>query len=116
MPTRDTLFVLTPGFEDKGATWFCPFSAQVVGFLTYYPQVKATLDVREMPFPRPRTGLVELVGEANQSMPCLVLADGPAPAAVDNVTIGEHAGHRFVSKTIEILRYLAKTRGVPLPH
>jgi DUF3088 family protein len=112
---RDTLFVLTPGFEDKGQTWFCPFSAQVIGFLTYYPQIKTTLELREMPFPRPRKGLVELVGEANQSMPCLVLADG-SPTEVANVTIGEFEGRRFVSKTIEILRYLATTRGVPLPH
>lgn len=114
MNPRDLLFVLRPGFEDKGQTWFCPFSAQVIGFLTYYPEIEATLELREMPFPKPRTGLVELVGEANQSMPCLVL--GAGSPAVAGVTIGEYEGHRFVGKTIEILRYLATTRGVPLPH
>jgi hypothetical protein len=44
----------------------------------------------------------------------LVLAGDPVP--VPRVTIGEANGHRFVEKTIEILRYLAATRSVPGPH
>lgn len=112
---KDRLFLLRPGFVDRGITSFCPFSAQVVGFLTYYPAVRDTLDVIELPFDKPRHPLVDLVGEAHQAAPILVLASAPA-APPPSVTIGHAGGHAFVEKTIEILRYLAATRGVPGPH
>ena len=111
---KDTVFVLSPGFADKGTTWFCPYSAQVIGFLTYYPQIRDTVDVVELTFPKPRHPLVDLVGEKHQSAPILVL--GGAPVQVPNVAFGEENGHTFVEKTLEILRYLAATRSVPLPH
>lgn len=115
MSDRDRLFVLRPGFTDQGQPWFCPYSAQVIGYLAYYPEVRATLDVVELDFAKPRHPLVDLVGEANQSAPCLVLGEG-ARAQIDGVTIGTHGANRFVGKTIEILRYLAATRGTPPPH
>ena len=112
---RDTLFVLRPSFQDGDTTWFCPYSAQVLGFLTYYPAVRATLDVVELDFPRPRHPLSDLVGEDHQAAPMLVL--GGPPAVVDGVRVDTaRGGHHFVERTIEILRYLAATRGVPLPH
>jgi hypothetical protein len=45
-----------------------------------------------------------------------MLVLGGPPVVVPRVTIGEANGHRFVEKTIEILRYLAATRSVPGPH
>lgn len=111
---KDTLFVFRPGFTDKGGTWFCPYSAQVMGFLAYYPEVEKTLDVVEIGFRKPREALVQLLGEDHQAAPILVL--GGEPAHVEGVTVGEAEGHRFVEKTIEILRYLAATRAVPGPH
>lgn len=111
---KDSLFLLRPGFVDRGASYFCPYCAQVTGFLTYFPQVRDTLEVTELDFPRPRQRLIDLVGEANQGMPLLVL--GGEPVAVPDVTIGEANGHRFVKDAISIVRYLAATRGVPLPH
>jgi hypothetical protein len=44
----------------------------------------------------------------------LVLAGEPEPVA--SVTIGRANGRAYVERTIEILRYLAATRGVPGPH
>ncbi len=111
---KDTLFVWRPGFDDGGTTYFCPFSAQIIGFLTYYPQVRGTIELVELGYEKPRTQLVELLGEQQQAAPYLVL--GGPPASVPRVTVGEANGHRFVEKTIEILRYLAATRGVPGPH
>jgi DUF3088 family protein len=111
---KDTLFVLRPGFTDRGASYFCPYCAQVIGFLTYYPQVRDTIELVEVEFPRPRKQVIDLVGEANQGLPLLVLAG--EPVAVPNVTIDEANGHRFVKDAISIVRYLAATRGVPLPH
>ncbi|MBC7171735.1 MAG: DUF3088 domain-containing protein [Polyangiaceae bacterium] len=111
---KDTLFVFRPGFDDGGKDYFCPYCAQVIGMLTYYPQLRETLDVVELDFPKPRRPLADLLGEENQSCPVLVLR-GEA-VAVPDVRIGEANGRKFVTKTIEILRYLAATRGVPLPH
>ena len=111
---KDTLFVLRPGFADKGSTHFCPFSAQVVGFLTYYPQVRDSVDVIELDFAKPREPLATLLGPDHQSAPMLVLG-GPR-VDVPDVKIKESGGHWYVEKTIEILRYLAATRSLPLPH
>ena len=111
---RDTLYVLRPGFEDRGTVWFCPYSAQVMGFLGYYPEVRASVDLVEIDFAKPRHPLSDQLGEDHQSAPMLVLAG--EPAAVERVTVAEARGRRYVEKTIEILRYLAATRGVPGPH
>jgi hypothetical protein len=132
---RDTLYVLRPGFSDKGEIWFCPYSAQVIGMLTYYPQIRATLDVIELDFGKPRYPVATMLGEDHQSLPVLVLGDdspsqpigpeGKAPhgraafagdGSAKHVTVDKAGGRRYVSKTIEILRYLAATRGVPAPH
>ena len=111
---KDTLYVLRPGFQDKGATYFCPYSAQVMGFLSYYPEVRATLEIVEIEFPKPRHPLSDVLGEDHQSAPMLVLAG--EGETVTNVTVAHAKGRAYVEKTIEILRYLAATRGTPLPH
>lgn len=113
---KDQIFVLRPGFDDRGTTYFCPYSAQVIGFLTYYPQVKDTLEVVEIGFSKPREPLASILDESHQSAPMLVLAEAGEPQSVEGVTIGDVHGRKFVEKTIEILRYLAATRGVPKPH
>ncbi len=107
--------VTTPPAGRPGTKWFCPYSAQVLGYLAYYPAVRATVELVELDFEEPRRALVDLVGETNQAAPCLVLDDA-SPGEVAGVTISEHQGRRFVSKTIEILRYLAATRGTAPPH
>ncbi len=111
---QDRLFILRKDFDDGGTRYFCPYSAQVVGYLTYYPEVRSTLEVVELDFAKPRRPVVDLVGESHQSAPILVL--GGPPASVDGVTVGTANGHHFVERTIEILRYLAATRGTPPPH
>lgn len=113
---RDTLFVLRPGFTDKGKTWFCPYSAQVVGFLDYYPEIKETLEIVELDFAKPRQPIVEMIGEDHQAAPVLVLHEESNPDPVEGVRFQQEQGRTFVEKTIEILRYLAATRGVPGPH
>lgn len=111
---KDQLFVLAPGFDDGGKTYFCPFCAQVIGFLQYYPHVRDTLDVVEIDFEKPRKPLSDILDDKHQSAPMLVLAgDG---VAMPEVTIGEANGKKFIEKTKEILRYLAATRSVPMPH
>jgi hypothetical protein len=111
---KDTLYVLRPGFDDGGTSYFCPYCAQVMGFLAYFPQVRDTLEIVEIDFAKPRKPLVDLLGEANQSAPKLVLGEGAKD--VPGVEISEANGHRFVASTMPILKYLALTRGTPLPH
>ena len=113
---RDTLFVYRPGFVDKGKRHVCPYSAEVVGFLTYFPELRETLEICEIDYPKPRQPIVDLLGEEHQAAPLLVLHEGAEPEAIEGVTIGEARGRKFVEKTVEILRYLAATRGVPGPH
>ncbi len=103
-----------PGFVEHGTSYFCPYSAQVIGFLAYYPQVRDTVELVELGFARPRQPLIDLLGPEHQAAPMLVLA-GPA-ATVPGVHVRESAGRHYVEKTLEILRYLAVTRGVPVPH
>jgi hypothetical protein len=110
----DQLFVYRPGFEEHGTRYFCPYSAQVIGFLSYYPQVRDTVDLNELGFAKPRHPLVDLLGEAHQAAPMLVL--GGPPATVSEVEIEHANGRAFVARTHHILRYLAVTRGLPLPH
>ncbi len=114
MPTRDTLFVLRPGFLDDGQRWFCPFAAQVEGLLAFYPEVRDTLEIVEIDFAKPRQAVVEVLGEDHQATPVLVLH--PDSRTDVEVKIDEANGHKFVEKTLDIMKYLAVTRGVPLPH
>src|SRR3954454_8152989 len=111
---KDTLFLFRPGFDEKGTTYFCPFSAQVVSFLSYYPMIRETLDVIELDFAKPREPLATLLGPQHQAAPVLVLGDSRVD--VPHVKLHEENGHWYVEKTIEILRYLAATRSVPGPH
>lgn len=113
---RDTVFLFKPGFTDKGKHWFCPYSAQVVGFLNYFPATRSTLDIREIDFAKPRKEVVELIGEEFQSLPVLILGPGSSvPAALrDEVAMAK--GYRVISDTKTILRYLAITRELPEPH
>ena len=111
---KDTLFVYRPGFTEGGTSYFCPHSAQVVGFLAYYPHVRDTVELVELDWPRPRAPLVALLGEDHQAAPMLVLGD--APVRVPGVDVREANGHPYVEDTLQILRYLAATRSVPAPH
>jgi hypothetical protein len=86
----------------------------VIGLLAYYPQVHATIGIVELEFAKPRRPLSEILDEMHQSAPMLVLA-GDAQH-VEGVHVREVNGRKYVEKTIEIMRYLAATRGVPLPH
>ncbi len=116
MSTRDTLLVLRPGFLDKGTRWFCPYAAQVEGFLSYFPEIRGSLEIIEVDFAKPREPVVELIGEANQTTPVLVLHPSTVVDDKVEVKIEEANGNRFIAKTADILEYLAATRNVPPPH
>lgn len=111
---RDTLFILRAPFEDPEleGTWFCTSCATMEGVLLANPHWARAIDVRRMPYPRPRPEVIALIGEANQSLPVLVLADGSAPPEGAK----SHEGRYFLDEPKPIARYLAAKYGGAGPH
>jgi len=112
---KDILFLLPADFDDGGQPWYCRECAEVRGLLAYYPQSAALLDVRTVDFARPRAAMVELLGEAHQNAPTLVIAD-PARILPDHVATREANGRRFVDNAKAIGEYLAAAYGIGRPH
>jgi hypothetical protein len=113
---RDVLFLIKAPFEDAalpdGATWFCYDCAAMEGALLANAQWLRSIDVRRLPFPRPRHEIVALLGDENQGMPVLVLAD-PSKAPENAQRFGRRA---FLSDPRSIARYLASAYGGAGPH
>ncbi|MGE0530907.1 MAG: DUF3088 family protein [Hyphomonadaceae bacterium] len=112
--SRDTLFILKAPFEDAAmdGTWFCTSCATMEGALLANPHWANRIDVRRSGFPRPRTEIINLIGEDNQSMPVLVLADGSTPPS----DAKQFEGRFFLDEPKPITRYLAATYGGAGPH
>ena len=76
----EKLFLLKADFKDAdrgdGKRYFCSDCAILEGLIAYYPRLSNELQVTYLNFARPRDILVDLIGEANQSCPVLVLEDG----------------------------------------
>ncbi|SAK81819.1 hypothetical protein AWB76_05567 [Caballeronia temeraria] len=115
MTQRDLLILLEPGFTDPnrpGEVFICPDGAPIEGLLASDPGRNARLDIRRVPFERPRRVAVEALSEAHQSLPVLVLGyEYPAPP--DAQTLGEK---RFITDTSRILALLAERHGFPKVH
>jgi len=111
--SRDILFLIAPGFSDPqhpGITFVCPSCNSIEGLLLAFPALAAAIDIRRVPFARPRVEVIAAVGEDHQALPVLVLSGDPPPDA-------EHAnGQDFVSKTSRILELLAERHGFPRLH
>jgi hypothetical protein len=109
--SRDTLYLLPPGFEDRGERQFCPECAEIWGVLAYYPALKETLDVVYVSVAHPRGALVERLGEGNWNSPTLVL--GAASADADGV---KQSGEvRYLDSARSIARYWAGLYGTAVP-
>lgn len=113
---RDILFLLKEKFEDgPGQAYFCPHCAEITGVLAYFPELRHGLDVRYVDFPRPRKDLVELIGEANQNCPMLVLNEKPGMNVLELMS-GNYNGRYFVTGPREIARYWAAIHNISRPH
>jgi hypothetical protein len=112
---RDILFLLKPGFADPalpGQDFYCWHCALIEGVLASFPELGKNLDVRRIAFPRPREEVIALIGEANQSLPVLVLADDTP----DGLPGASHQGRRYVNEPMAILDVLHRRHGFPPPH
>lgn len=113
--SRDLLLLLEPGFTDPahpGERFVCPHGVAIEGLLASDPGRAAQLDVKRVPFPRPRQDVVAALDEAHQGLPVLVLGD-EHPVPEDALTLGEK---RFVTDTKRILALLAERHGFPKLH
>jgi len=113
--TRDRLFLLRPGFEDPafpGQRFYCWHCALIEGALASFPKLAEKLDVERIAWPRPRLPVIALVGEENQSLPLLVLADGTTSPH----QTGSHHGRAFIADKDAILAALSERHGFPDPH
>lgn len=115
MMTRDTLYLVAPGFEDpayRGKTFYCWHCALLEGVLAGFPEAAARLDVVRVEWPRPRAAVIEAAGEENQSIPLLVLAEGARFAS------GKPGPARrwLVTEKDAILAALSQRHGFPEPH
>ncbi|AVA23860.1 DUF3088 domain-containing protein [Rhizobium sp. NXC24] len=115
MTNRDKLFLLRPGFEDPaypGQQFYCWHCALLEGVLASFPDLAPQLDVQRIEWPRPRQSVIALIGEQNQSLPLLVLAEG----ANSLHQTGIYDGRVFISEKDKILAALSERHGFPLPH
>ncbi|MEM5452799.1 MULTISPECIES: DUF3088 domain-containing protein [Paraburkholderia] len=113
--SRDLLLLLQPGFTDPahpGERFICPHGAPIEGLLASDPERVARIDVKRLPFARPRAVVIEVLDEAHQGLPVLVLGDEHAvPEDVQTVN-----GRHFVTDTNRILALLAERHGFPRVH
>ncbi|MEZ5994220.1 MAG: DUF3088 domain-containing protein [Hyphomonadaceae bacterium] len=114
MIARDTLFLIRASFEDPAleGTWFCRDCATMEGALLANPHWAAHIEVKRMPYPRPREQIIALLGEAHQSMPVLILAEGASTLEETSLA----GGRRFLTDPKAICRYLAGAHGGAGPH
>lgn len=112
---RPLLFLLEPGFTDGGrGPYFCPDTAYIEGFLSYVPELADHLDIRRIPFEKPRVELVGLLGKPNQSCPVYIFPEGeeaPPEAELSPLT-----GRMFISDTRHIVSYLSRRHRTLKPH
>ncbi len=76
---KDRLYILKAPFEDGGQSWYCNDCATLEGALLANPHWNDALDIRRIGFQRPRHELLELVGEAHQGLPMLIMDAKGAP-------------------------------------
>lgn len=112
---RDKLFLLHPNFEDPaypGQKFYCWHCALLEGVLASFPDLAAHIEIERIAWPRPRGPVIALVGEENQSLPLLVLADGQ-----DSIhQTGTFDGRAFIADKDKILAALSERHGFPHPH
>ncbi|AEQ51814.1 DUF3088 domain-containing protein [Pelagibacterium halotolerans] len=113
--TRDKLFLLRPDFEDPaypGQRFYCWHCALLEGVLASFPALAEKLDIERVEWPRPRHPVIAMVGEANQSLPLLVLANGQTSERQS----GTFEGRAFINDKDRILVALSERHGFPHPH
>lgn len=110
---RDTLFLLAPGFHGDDRREYCPGCAEVWGLLSYFPALKDSVEICYQAISRPRMDLVNLLGDANQNCPTLIIqASSPQYSGCGIQTVNETY---FIDNARDIGLYYALRFGLPSP-
>jgi len=80
--------------------------------LSYFPKLREAIDVRKIEFTRPRATVINLLGEENQSCPCLILAD---PTKAKGLPTKQYEEYTFINDDKAIVEYLARNYGISRP-
>lgn len=111
--TRDTLFLLPPGFFDNERWEYCPECAEMWGLLSWYPAIKESLDIVYVGIDKPRPALEAVLGDKNQNAPTLLLH--PDSPLYDDVNILRYRGQHFINNARDIGAYYSKRFGTAWP-
>lgn len=114
----DILFLLPARFVDEardGAAFHCAACVHVEGLLTCYPQLRDVLEIRYVEYARPRDAIAELLGDAHQGCPVIVVADD-ARAGAPGVQRSASTGRLFVDGSRDITTYCAQFNGIVPAH
>lgn len=115
---NDQLFLLSADFADPAlgpGAYHCTGCARIEGLLSYFPQLRTQLDVTYVDFPRPRAGIVALLGEPYQNCPVLVVMQ----VADENAALlreSPDTGRRYCTGADDITAYLHAVYGVSAAH
>jgi hypothetical protein len=95
---RDTLFILEHTFADPSLggdrTFYCKDCMTIEGLLAAFPERAANIEVVHVPWPRPRTAVVNAIGAENQNLPVLVWEGGFANE-IEALLSALHQRHGF---------------------
>jgi hypothetical protein len=111
--TKDTLFLLPPGFEDNDRREFCPECAEMWGVLSYYPAIKESLEICYVGISHPRGPIVDVLGDGKWNAPTLILAE-PKAVTGDFRTKTEN-GVSYLDSARQIAKYFAAKFGTAMP-
>lgn len=108
---KPQLFLLTPGYGAQGHQ-FCPDCALVEGYFQYQPALRDKVQRVYTDFERPRSALVQLLGEQLQNCPALVFAEGEQPAGAARSPV---TGRAYLNDGRAICRWLGENYGGLVP-
>lgn len=111
--SRDSLFLLAPGFSDNGRREYCPECAEIWGVLSYFPAIKESVEICYQDISKPRADLVVLLGELHQNCPTLVLSELSPEFSKCGIQLIN--GLRFIDNAGDIGRYYTHRFGTPFP-
>jgi hypothetical protein len=111
----DQLFLLERPFSDPalpGREFYCWQCLLLDGILSAFPSRAARLDVRRIAWAKPRTALIERLGQDHQSAPVLIFEK--SSIAPENAKYAN--GLAYVDDSFAILHLLAVRHGFPAPY
>lgn len=111
--SKDTLFLLPPGFEANERREFCPECAELWGVLHYYPAIKEALTIEYVGIDHPRAPICDRLGDGKWNAPTLIVANPQEIAGQIDVETAN--GLAYLGSARQIAKYFAIKLGTAMP-